>query len=155
MTIDDGVAYGEPFQTATASLRFDGTGVRLDGIDIAKGDRHDDRRRLRRLGRTYSFNVDGRRHSGRAASRLAYPSAPLSGMVDFTADGQRHVRRCRATTCASASTTSFVGDEGVGQVTGTLALRGNELSGDIDAASPRLAITGTGRIALTPQPTPS
>ena len=36
-------------------------------------------------------------------------------------------------------------------MTGTLALRGNELSGEIDAASPRLALTGTGRIALTPQ----
>ena len=36
-------------------------------------------------------------------------------------------------------------------MTGTLALRGKELSGEIDAASPRLAITGTGRIALTPQ----
>ena len=36
-------------------------------------------------------------------------------------------------------------------MTGTLALRGDELSGEIDAASPRLAITGTGRIALTPQ----
>ena len=42
----------------------------------------------------------------------------------------------------------FVGEEGVGQVTGTLALRGSELSGEIDAASPRLALTGTGRIAL-------
>src|SRR5439155_24724717 len=33
MTIDEGVAYGEPFEKATASLRFDGTGVRLDGIE--------------------------------------------------------------------------------------------------------------------------
>ena len=44
----------------------------------------------------------------------------------------------------------FVAEEGVGQVTGTIALRGKELSGEVDAASPRLAITGTGRIALTP-----
>ena len=36
-------------------------------------------------------------------------------------------------------------------MTGTLALRGDELSGEVDVASPRLAITGTGRIALTPQ----
>src|SRR5262249_33713912 len=39
----------------------------------------------------------------------------------------------------------------VGQVNGTLALRGRELSGEVDAASPRLAVTGTGRIALTPK----
>ena len=36
-------------------------------------------------------------------------------------------------------------------MTGSLALRGKELSGEIEAASPRLAVTGTGRIALTPQ----
>src|SRR5439155_5789615 len=31
MTIENGTAYTEPFQKATASLRFDGAGVRLDG----------------------------------------------------------------------------------------------------------------------------
>ncbi len=36
MTIDDGVAYKEAFQRASASLRFDGSGVRLDGITMAK-----------------------------------------------------------------------------------------------------------------------
>src|SRR5205807_9354855 len=45
----------------------------------------------------------------------------------------------------------FVADEGVGQVTGTLALRGEELSGKIDAASPRLTLTGTGPISRTPK----
>jgi translocation and assembly module TamB len=39
----------------------------------------------------------------------------------------------------------------VGQVSGTLALRGNEVSGEMEVTSSRLAITGTGRIALTPQ----
>ena len=36
-------------------------------------------------------------------------------------------------------------------MTGSLALRGTELSGEIDAASPRLAMTATGHIAVTPQ----
>jgi translocation and assembly module TamB len=36
MTIDDGIAYDEPFQKASASLRFDGRGVRLDGLNMAK-----------------------------------------------------------------------------------------------------------------------
>jgi autotransporter translocation and assembly factor TamB len=43
----------------------------------------------------------------------------------------------------------FVVDEGVGQVSGTLALRGEEVTGEVSVASPRLAMTGTGRIALT------
>src|SRR5207302_261541 len=36
MTIADGVAYGERFQQATSALRFDGTGVRLDNLAMAK-----------------------------------------------------------------------------------------------------------------------
>src|SRR5699024_10279327 len=31
MDIENGVAYGEPFDTASASLRFEGNGIRLDG----------------------------------------------------------------------------------------------------------------------------
>ncbi|MBI4484663.1 MAG: translocation/assembly module TamB domain-containing protein, partial [Acidobacteria bacterium] len=81
---------------------------------------------------------------------LRYPRAPLSGLAEFTAAGSgtfdvpRYDVRFRVNDL-------FIGEEGVGQVTGSLALRGKELSGDVDAASPRLAVTGTGRIALTPQ----
>ena len=32
MTIDDGVAYGEPFEHGDGGLRFDGAGVRLDNV---------------------------------------------------------------------------------------------------------------------------
>ena len=35
-SIDDGVAYGEPFRSGRATLRFDGDGVRLDAVTIAK-----------------------------------------------------------------------------------------------------------------------
>ena len=81
---------------------------------------------------------------------LRFPKAPLSGQAEFTAQGNgtfdvpRNDFKIRVNDL-------FVGEEGVGQVSGSLALRGKELSGDLDAASPRLAITGTGRIALTPQ----
>src|SRR5206468_4164517 len=37
MTIEDGVAYGEPFDKASSTLRFDGAGVRLDAVEIVKG----------------------------------------------------------------------------------------------------------------------
>ena len=33
MAIDEGVAYGETFERATSSLRFEGNGVRLDSLD--------------------------------------------------------------------------------------------------------------------------
>ncbi len=51
MTIDRGVAYGESFETATSSLRFEGNGVRLDAINVKKGSGAHARRGVHRLGR--------------------------------------------------------------------------------------------------------
>ena len=48
----------------------------------------------------------------------------------------------------------FVGDEGVGQVTGRLSLRGELLTAEFEAASPRLSVSGSGRLALTDGWTP-
>ena len=47
MTIDNGTAYGESFETASAGLRFEGNGVRLDGVAGHQGAWRDHRRRLR------------------------------------------------------------------------------------------------------------
>ena len=150
MAIDGGVAYGEPFQRATSSLRFDGRGVRLDNLEMAKGTGALTGAAFVGWDATYSFNADGRRIPVEHLAFLAFPKAPLSGVADVTAEGRgtfespRNDFRFRVNDLA-------IGEERIGQVNGTLALRGNELSGDIDAASPRLALTGTGRIALTPQ----
>ena len=45
----------------------------------------------------------------------------------------------------------FVGDEGIGEVTGRLGVRDTVMTVELEAASPRLAVSGTGRIALTPE----
>ncbi|MCA1583830.1 MAG: translocation/assembly module TamB domain-containing protein, partial [Acidobacteria bacterium] len=42
----------------------------------------------------------------------------------------------------------FFGDEGIGQVTGRLAVRERVLTYELEAASPRLALSGSGRVAL-------
>ena len=104
MTIDDGVAYGEPFEKATAALRFDGTGVRLDSLDARQGHRRGHRRGVRRLG--LDLLVQRRRpaDSGRAARRSSpirarrCPGSPSSP----PAAAARSTRR--ATTSGSAST---------------------------------------------------
>jgi len=150
MTIDDGVAYGEPFQKATASLRFDGAGVRLDGVNIVKGPGTVTGAAYIGWDSTYSFNADGRRIPVERIAAFAYPRAPLSGIAEFSAGGSGTFDAPRYDVKFRVSDL-FVAEEGVGQVTGTIALRGRELSGEVDAASPRLAITGTGRIALTPK----
>src|SRR5471030_2727088 len=150
MTITDGVAYGEPFQTATSSLGFDGTGVRLDALNLTKDTGTMTGAAYIGWDSTYSFNASGRRIPVEKLAFLTFPRAPLSGLAEVTATGSgtfespRHDFRFRVNDL-------FVGEEGVGQVSGTLALRGAELSGEIDAASPRMALTGTGQIALTPQ----
>ena len=148
MTLTSFMAYGEPFQTATASLRFDGSGVRVDGITVDKDGGTITGAAFVGWDATYSFNFDGRRIPVDKISRLNYPRAPLTGIAEFSATGSatfdqpRNDYRLRVNDL-------FIGDEGVGQVTASLALRGAELSGEIDAASPRLAITATGRVAMT------
>ena len=148
MTIEEGVAYGEPFDRGTSALRFDGTGVRLDNINIAMHGGAMTGAAYVGWNSTYSFNADARRIPVERTAAFAYPALQASGLIDFTAGGSgtfevpRYDVRFRITDL-------FVADEGVGQVTGTLALRGEEVSGEIDAASPRLAVTGTGHISLT------
>jgi hypothetical protein len=151
ISIDNGVAYGEPLQKMEASLRFDGSGIRLDGISIDKGGAGTVTGAAY-IGwdSTYSFNADGRRIPVERVAMVQFPKAPLSGLAEFTAQGNGTFGMPRNDFKIRVNDL-FVGEEGVGQVSGTLALRGNELSGDVDVASPRLAITGTGRISLTPQ----
>jgi hypothetical protein len=150
LTVDDGLAYGEPFQKMTAAVRFDGSGVRLDTLDITKDTGRVTGAAFVGWDGTYSFNADGRAISVAQLAALSTPNAPLAGVADFTANGSGTFDLPRNDVRFHVDSL-FVADEEVGQVTGTLALRGKELSGEVDAASPRLAITGTGRIALTPQ----
>ncbi len=150
MTIDAGTAYGEPFQTATASLRFDGAGVRMDAVTIRKAGGTVTGAAYVGWDSTYSFNADARRIPVERIADLAYPRAPLSGVAEFTANGSGTFDAPKYDVKFRVNDL-FVAEEGVGQVSGSIALRGRELSGDVDVASPRLAITGTGRIALTPQ----
>jgi hypothetical protein len=148
MTLDNLVAYGEPLNTATASLRFEGSGIRLDDVNVEKSGGTITGAAFVGWDSTYSFNFDGRRIPVEQISRLGYRRTPLSGIAELSASGSgtfdqpRNDYRFRVNDL-------FVGGEGVGQVTGTLALRGSELSGEVDAASPRLAITATGHVALT------
>ena len=150
MTIDGGVAYGERFQQAASALRFDGTGVRLDNLTLAKDTGSVTGAAYIGWDSTYSFNASGRRIPVERLAFVAFPRAPLSGVAEFTATGSGTFEAPRNDFKYRVDDL-FVGEEGVGAVNGTLALRGAELSGSIDAASPRMALTGTGRIALTPQ----
>jgi autotransporter translocation and assembly factor TamB len=150
ISIEDGTAWGEPFETGTASLRFDGRGVRLDGIQLAKAGGTVTGAAFIGWDGTYSFNADGRRIPVERISAFNYPRAPLSGTASFSAGGSGTFDQPRYDVKFNVADL-FIAEEGVGQVTASLQLRGKELSGEVEASSPRLAVTGTGRISLTPQ----
>jgi TamB, inner membrane protein subunit of TAM complex len=147
MTIDDGQAYGEPFQRGSASLRFEGNGVRLDGVTIAKTGGTITGAAFVGWDGTYSFNADGRRLPVERTALFAYPRAQPSGVIEFSASGSSTFAEPRYAVRYRINDV-FVAQEPVGLITGTLALRGHDLSGELDIASPRLAVTGNGRIAF-------
>ncbi len=152
MSIVEGVAYGEPFESATAAVRLEGTEVRLDSIQMSKGGgRATGAAYVNLEAGTYSFNLDGRRipvESIALANSEAAP--PLSGLFDFTAGGSGEFERPRYDVRGTVSD-FFVGDEGIGQVIGEMGLDGKLLTIRMEAASPRLAVSGSGRIFMTPQ----
>jgi autotransporter translocation and assembly factor TamB len=151
LAITDGAAYGEPFDQGHAGLTFEGRGVRIDGIELRK-----------RTGRitgaayigwngTYSFNADARAIPMDSVASVAYPQAPFSGELSFTASGSGTFAAPRYEVRGRIDDL-FVGDEGIGQVTGALTARDQTLTIDVlEVASSRLAISGSGRIAMTPQ----
>jgi translocation-and-assembly-module (TAM) inner membrane subunit TamB-like protein len=148
LTIDNGVAYGEPFETASGSLRFEGNGVRIDSIQLKKSSGTAEGAAFVGWNGTYSFNVDGRRIPMESVAAVHYPDAPLTGQMDFTADGSGTFAVPRYQFRAQIHDL-FLKDEGIGDVTGRLEVRGTVITMELEAASPRLAVSGTGRVDLT------
>jgi translocation and assembly module TamB len=148
LTILDGVAYGEPFAQATAALRFEGAGVRLDNIDVQKGGGRGTGAAYVGLDGTYAFNFNGRRIPVESLGAAKASTVPLSGFLDFTAGGAGTFENPRYDVRGSIGD-FFAGDEGIGQVAADVSIRGEILTIKLEAASSRLAVSGAGRIALT------
>jgi TamB, inner membrane protein subunit of TAM complex len=150
MLIENGVAYGETFEKATASLRFEGQGVRLDTIEISKATGRVVGAAFVGWEGTYSFNADGERIPVESLATATFARAPLSGRLHFTASGSGAFEDPRYDVTLGVDDL-FAGDEGIGQLQGRLALRGKLLTIELEAASPRLLVSGSGRLALTPE----
>ena len=150
MTIKDGIAYGETFQTATGALRFEGQGVRIDGMELQKNGGAVTGAAFVGWDGTYSFNADGRKLPVEGMAMVAARGTALTGQVQFSANGSGSFDVPRYEVKFQIDDL-FLADEGIGQVTGRLDVRGTLLTMEAEAASPRLAVSGTGRIALTPE----
>jgi hypothetical protein len=146
MTLDAGRAYDEPFETASANLTFEGRGVRLDGIELAKAAGRVTGAAFVGWDGTYSFNADGRQIPLERIEAVRYPDLPFTGLVEFSASGTGTFDDPRYAVRGSVSDL-FVRDEGIGQLTGRLQVRGEEMTiAQLEVASPRLAVSGAGRI---------
>ena len=150
MRIDDGVAYGEPFEQATAGIRLEGSGVRLDNIQMSKGGGRGTGAAFVGWDGTYSFNFNARDIPVERLALTQGTTLPLSGLLDFTATGSGNFDEPRYDVRTTLRDL-FVADEGIGEVFGTVSLvDGKQLTLKLDAASRRLAVSGAGVIALTP-----
>jgi hypothetical protein len=147
LLVEEGVAYGETFDSMSAGLRFEGNGVRLDTIQIAKSTGEATGAAWVGWDGTYSFNVDGRAIPVESLRTAAFPRAPLSGFLHFNATGAGNFDEPRYDVKLRVDDL-FAGDEGVGQVSGRLSLRSETLNADFEAASPRLFVSGSGRLEL-------
>lgn len=150
LLIEKGTAYGETFDTATANLRFEGTGVRMDAIDIAKSTGRVTGAAWVAWDGNYSFSASGAKIPVESLVTVAFPRAPLSGVLQFDASGVGTFEAPRYDVKLEVADL-FAGDEGIGQVRGRLALRGDMLTMEMDASSKRLSVNGSGRLALTPE----
>ena len=150
LQIDQGKAYGEPFEIATANLRFEGAGVRLDKIDIRKSTGAVTGAAWVAWDGNYSFDANGAKVPVESLASISFPRAPLSGILGFDATGTGTFDDPRYDVTLRVADL-FAGDEGIGQLQGHLSLRGLMLSLDFDAQSKRLSVSGSGRLARTPE----
>jgi hypothetical protein len=149
LSLDRGIAYDEPFASGVASLRFEGAGVRLDGLEIKKAGATITGAAYVAWAGTYSFNADGRRLAVDALDLTYFPGLPaLTGFADFSAAGSGTFDEPRYDVKVSVSDL-FIGDEGIGEMTAQVGLRGLTVLYSFDVASPRLAASGSGQFGLT------
>lgn len=146
--LDHPIAYGEPIDIASAGLRFEGNGVRLDGFEMRKGSGTVTGAAFIGWDASYVFNWDVRDLEVNAVESIPAPPEPLSGVINFNVAGvgefDNPFYEVRGTVVDL-----FVGDEEIGQVTAHLDVRDDLLTVDFEGASSTLAVSAAGQVALT------
>lgn len=147
VTVAPAVAYDEKLISATSSLRFIGTGVWFDGLEIRKGTGTIRGAAHVEWEGTYSFNADGRAIPVESIDVLTYPQMPLTGIFEFSAGGSGSFLNPTYDVDARFRDL-FVKEEGIGDVKGKIAMRGDDMNFSFEAGSPRLQVSGTGKVTL-------
>ena len=148
LELGETLAYGEPFDSVTAVLQFEGDGVRVAGLEARKGRGRVTGAAFIRWDGTYSLNADGRGLSLDTIDAVVDERLPLGGTLQFSVSGSGAFADPRYDLNATVTDLSMSG-EVVGQVTGRVEVRRGVLGVVVEAASPRLAVSGSGQIELT------
>jgi|GEM_PF-595978 len=147
LRIGEGTAYGETFEQTDAGLRFEGDGVWLDGLTVAKGLGEVTGAMYVRWDGTYSVNADARNLDLMTSRVFDRPGAEVGGLLDFSISGVGAFDDPSYEIRGTMTDLSIAGAV-VGQVSGRLDVDGMAMAIELEAASPTLAVSGSGRIEL-------
>jgi len=139
------VVYGEHLDSVTAALRFEGTGLRFDGLEVQKSTGVVRGAADIVWAGSYSFNLDGRQIPVEAIDVLRFPSAPLTGLLDFSAAGSGVFANMEYDVVGRFRD-MYIGDEGIGQINGKLGMRGDNVNFELQAGSTRLEASLVGKV---------
>jgi hypothetical protein len=147
MEVENGSAYGESFESATASVGLEGNGVRLTGLDVAKSTGRGNGAAFVTWDGTYSFDFEGTEIPVEAVALASKAPLPLTGRINFNATGSGTFDRPQYTVRGKVLDL-FAADEGIGDLAGTLGIDGNTMMVAANVASKRLAVNVQGQVEL-------
>ena len=148
LVVERGVAWKESFDRAAGVLEFYGRGVRLNDLAITKGTGLV--RGSAEIGwdKTYGFSATGRIPVESLDNfRTENPALRLSGLLDFRASGASRIDAPKYDISGTVQSL-FLGDRGVGFVSGNISIQDEALWIHTLDISSFLRATASGRIAL-------
>jgi hypothetical protein len=153
MEIARGMAYGEPFESATSTIGLEGEGVRLTALQIRKGEGRASGAAYVSWQGGYSFDLQSTQalpiESIARVQGSIREDVELAGLIDFHAWGSGTFTS-PSYNVTGAVRDLFLNDEGIGQVNvKALTVRDDALTLDAEVASPRLDVDVRGRMELT------
>jgi hypothetical protein len=147
LAIANATAWGEPIDRASAPMRFQGQGVRLDAVEILKGGGTITGAAYVGWDGTYSFDARGERIPLAQVASLKYGSIEWAGQLHFDATGASTFKSPRYEVQMGAEEMS-VGGETVGTVAMHFGVRERLITIDqLEAAG--LGVSGSGQIEMS------
>jgi hypothetical protein len=147
LAITDATAWDEPFERATAPMRFEGQGVRLDAIEMVKSGGTITGAAYVGWDARYSFNARGDRIPLESLAAIKYGKTEWSGLMRFSAGGASTFANPRYEVQMSADDV-FLGEEGIGAMAIGFEMRDRLITfSQLEAAG--LGVSGSGQIELS------